>query len=160
MEYFCYSLMLSKYTSSPSQGSQATRCEIFLSAQRSPIYGTDDANIPPVAWPWILLFVSWVRSACGRSKSSCKCEYTRSTSAPPGSVTTRKIIMGDCTDLRSQVALINAVLFLASVGVFMWILSFNALRRREVIADAIHYPLPGCPSVHSGIEWAQWIPGE
>ncbi|KJA29680.1 hypothetical protein HYPSUDRAFT_127052 [Hypholoma sublateritium FD-334 SS-4] len=57
-----------------------------------------------------------------------------------------------------RVALINAVLFLASIGVFLWILSFNALRRREVIAEAIHYPLPGCPSVHSGIEWLQWIP--
>ena len=59
-----------------------------------------------------------------------------------------------------QVALINAVLFLASIGIFLWILIFNAMRRRDVIANAIHYPLPGCPSVHSGIEWAQWVPGE
>ncbi|KAF8962580.1 hypothetical protein BDZ97DRAFT_1824325 [Flammula alnicola] len=57
-----------------------------------------------------------------------------------------------------KVAIINFVLFLGSIAAFFWILIFNALRRRSVIADAIHYPLPGCPSIHSGIEWIQWIP--
>ncbi|KAL0574083.1 hypothetical protein V5O48_007868 [Marasmius crinis-equi] len=52
----------------------------------------------------------------------------------------------------------NGFLFLASIAGFLWILIHNAQRRRAVIADAVHLPLPGCPSLHSGIEWAQWIP--
>ncbi|KAH8822665.1 hypothetical protein DL96DRAFT_1470099 [Flagelloscypha sp. PMI_526] len=56
------------------------------------------------------------------------------------------------------VALVMAALFLASVGGFMGILIHNGMKRHSVIADSIHYPLPGCPSVHSGIEWAQWVP--
>jgi hypothetical protein len=40
----------------------------------------------------------------------------------------------------------------------MYVLVFNAERRHAVIADAIHLPLPGCPSIHVGIEWIQWIP--
>ncbi|KAK7448435.1 hypothetical protein VKT23_013698 [Stygiomarasmius scandens] len=57
-----------------------------------------------------------------------------------------------------RVAIFNAVLFLGSIAGFLWILIHNAQRRRAVIADAIHLPLPGCPSIHSGIEWAQWVP--
>lgn len=41
----------------------------------------------------------------------------------------------------------------------MYILIFNAERRRSVIADSIHLNAPGCPSIHTGIEWAQWVPG-
>ncbi len=59
----------------------------------------------------------------------------------------------------SQVALINALLFAGSIAGFFYILIFNAQRRQAVIADAIHLPLPGCPSIHSGIEWVQWVPG-
>lgn len=43
---------------------------------------------------------------------------------------------------------------------YAWILIHNALRRRAVIAEAIKLPLPGCPSIHTGIEWAQWVPGK
>ncbi|KIJ40402.1 hypothetical protein M422DRAFT_32257 [Sphaerobolus stellatus SS14] len=57
-----------------------------------------------------------------------------------------------------RVAFINFVLFLGSIAGFLWILVHNAVRRQSVIAQAIHLPLPGCPSIHSGIEWAQWIP--
>ncbi|KAF8828473.1 hypothetical protein HHX47_DHR3000381 [Lentinula edodes] len=57
-----------------------------------------------------------------------------------------------------QVALLNAVLFLGSIAGFMFILVHNAQRRRAVIASAIALPLPGCPSIHTGIEWAQWVP--
>ena len=55
--------------------------------------------------------------------------------------------------------MINLALFLISIAGFLWVLIHNAERRRAVIANAIHLPLPGCPSIHSGIEWAQWIPG-
>jgi len=57
-----------------------------------------------------------------------------------------------------KVAVINFTLFLVSIAGFLWVLAHNAQRRRAVIANAIHLPLPGCPSIHSGIEWAQWIP--
>ncbi|KAG6916995.1 hypothetical protein DXG01_004340 [Tephrocybe rancida] len=58
----------------------------------------------------------------------------------------------------SKVAFFNGVLFLGSVAAFLWVLIHNAQRRRAVIADAIHLPLPGCPSIHSGVEWLQWVP--
>ncbi|KAF9027401.1 hypothetical protein BDZ89DRAFT_1039492 [Hymenopellis radicata] len=57
-----------------------------------------------------------------------------------------------------KIALINALLFAGSIAGFFYILIFNAQRRHAVIADAIHLPLPGCPSIHSGIEWVQWVP--
>ncbi|KAK1217205.1 hypothetical protein PQX77_020158 [Marasmius sp. AFHP31] len=57
-----------------------------------------------------------------------------------------------------RIAIINGLLFLGSIAGFLYVLIYNAQRRRAVIADAVHLPLPGCPSIHSGIEWAQWIP--
>ncbi|KAL1748664.1 hypothetical protein HDZ31DRAFT_60113 [Schizophyllum fasciatum] len=61
-------------------------------------------------------------------------------------------------DCSKAIAAVNGAMFLVSVGTFLWILIHNALRRSAVIAHAIHLPLPGCPSIHSGIEWAQWVP--
>lgn len=58
-----------------------------------------------------------------------------------------------------QVAVINAVLFVGSVVGFMWILIHNGRVRASVIAQAKSLPIPGCPVVHTGIEWAQWVPG-
>ncbi|KAJ7669123.1 hypothetical protein B0H17DRAFT_989749 [Mycena rosella] len=57
-----------------------------------------------------------------------------------------------------RIAAINLALFAGSITGFMWILIFNHSRRAAVIANVIHLGLPGCPSVHSGIEWAQWVP--
>ncbi|KAJ7794415.1 hypothetical protein B0H14DRAFT_3497009 [Mycena olivaceomarginata] len=57
-----------------------------------------------------------------------------------------------------RIAAINLVLFAGSIIGFMWILIYNHSRRASVIAGAIHLGLPGCPSIHSGIEWAQWVP--
>ncbi|KAI0032781.1 hypothetical protein K488DRAFT_22931, partial [Vararia minispora EC-137] len=57
-----------------------------------------------------------------------------------------------------KVALFNAILFVISIGGFMYILIHNALRRAAVIAQAKSLPIPGCPVVHTGIEWAQWVP--
>ena len=62
-------------------------------------------------------------------------------------------------DCSKTIAAVNGVMFLASIGTFLWILIHNAMGRSAVIADAIHLPLPGCPSIHTGIEWAQWVPG-
>ncbi|KAJ7922268.1 hypothetical protein B0H13DRAFT_1603737, partial [Mycena leptocephala] len=57
-----------------------------------------------------------------------------------------------------RIAVLNLLLFFGSIAGFMWILVFNHSRRAAVIASVIHLPLPGCPSVHSGIEWVQWVP--
>ncbi|KAF8987753.1 hypothetical protein BDQ17DRAFT_1334881 [Cyathus striatus] len=57
-----------------------------------------------------------------------------------------------------RIAAFNFALFLASIGGFMRILIYNAVRRREIIAGAMKLPLPGCPPIHIGIEWMQWIP--
>ncbi|KAJ7642576.1 hypothetical protein DFH06DRAFT_1477352 [Mycena polygramma] len=57
-----------------------------------------------------------------------------------------------------RIAALNLVLFAGSIVGFIWILVYNHSRRASVIASVIHLGLPGCPSVHSGIEWAQWVP--
>ncbi|KAK0440095.1 hypothetical protein EV421DRAFT_1817389 [Armillaria borealis] len=57
-----------------------------------------------------------------------------------------------------KVAVINGFLFASSIAAFLWILIHNVGRQGAIIADAIRLPLPGCPSIHSGIEWAQWVP--
>ncbi|OCB83896.1 hypothetical protein A7U60_g9102 [Sanghuangporus baumii] len=57
-----------------------------------------------------------------------------------------------------RVATFNAFLFLLSIGGFLWILIHNAQGRANVIHEAKQLPIPGCPVVHTGIEWAQWIP--
>ncbi|KAF7338900.1 UBA-e1-C domain-containing protein [Mycena sanguinolenta] len=57
-----------------------------------------------------------------------------------------------------RIAAFNVILFLGSIVGFMWILIYNHSRRASVIANVIHLGLPGCPDVHSGIEWAQWVP--
>ncbi|KAH8077418.1 hypothetical protein BXZ70DRAFT_1073969 [Cristinia sonorae] len=57
-----------------------------------------------------------------------------------------------------KVALVNGFLFLVSIVGFFYILVFNAERRADVIRDAKKLPIPGCPSIHTGIEYAQWIP--
>ncbi|KIK66380.1 hypothetical protein GYMLUDRAFT_257732 [Collybiopsis luxurians FD-317 M1] len=63
-------------------------------------------------------------------------------------------------DCSKRIGIINFVLFLASIAGFLWILVHNAQRRREVIADAMAQSVVGCPSIHTGIEWAQWVPGK
>ncbi|CDO74481.1 hypothetical protein BN946_scf184979.g36 [Trametes cinnabarina] len=60
--------------------------------------------------------------------------------------------------LSKRVAIVNAVLFVVSVAGFLWILVHNGLVRASVIAQAKSLPIPGCPVVHTGIEWAQWVP--
>ncbi|KAJ7257755.1 hypothetical protein C8J57DRAFT_1342714 [Mycena rebaudengoi] len=57
-----------------------------------------------------------------------------------------------------RIAFINLSLFAGSIVGFMWILMFNHSRRAAVIASVVRLPLPGCPTVHEGIEWALWVP--
>ncbi|KAJ7584844.1 hypothetical protein C8J56DRAFT_949187 [Mycena floridula] len=57
-----------------------------------------------------------------------------------------------------KVALFNAGFFALSIFGFFGILIRNAMVRKSLIEDVIALPLPGCPSIHSGLEWAQWVP--
>ncbi|KAJ7681975.1 hypothetical protein DFH06DRAFT_971612 [Mycena polygramma] len=61
-------------------------------------------------------------------------------------------------DRSKRIAALNLALFICSIGAFIAILVFNHSKRASVIAGDIHLPLPGCPAVHSGLEWAQWVP--
>ncbi|KAJ6520659.1 hypothetical protein DFH09DRAFT_1331655 [Mycena vulgaris] len=54
-----------------------------------------------------------------------------------------------------RIAALNLILFAGSIASFLWIMLFNHVKRA---ASVIHLPLPGCPSVHQGIEWALWVP--
>lgn len=61
--------------------------------------------------------------------------------------------------LRSKrVAAFNGALFLTSIVTFLWILIHNALILGSVIGEAKRLPVPGCPSIHVELEFAQWIP--
>ncbi|VDC02944.1 unnamed protein product [Peniophora sp. CBMAI 1063] len=60
--------------------------------------------------------------------------------------------------LSKRVALINALLFMLSVAGFAYILVHNGLIRASVIAPDQALQISGCPVVHTGIEWAQWVP--
>ncbi|RXW25554.1 hypothetical protein EST38_g371 [Candolleomyces aberdarensis] len=58
-----------------------------------------------------------------------------------------------------KVALFNGVLFIISIGAFLWIMALGAKRRRALIASATRLPLPGCPVINGGYaNWALWIP--
>ncbi|TEB18585.1 hypothetical protein FA13DRAFT_1745591 [Coprinellus micaceus] len=54
-------------------------------------------------------------------------------------------------DCSKKVAAFNGLLFLASIGCFIWILAKNAIGRAERIASAIRLPLPGCPAINGGL---------
>ncbi|CAA7266450.1 unnamed protein product [Cyclocybe aegerita] len=56
-----------------------------------------------------------------------------------------------------RIALFNAVLFLASIGIFLWIMIVNAMKRGKAISQALHLPLPGCPVINGGTGWSLWI---
>ncbi|KJA26498.1 hypothetical protein HYPSUDRAFT_275893 [Hypholoma sublateritium FD-334 SS-4] len=62
-------------------------------------------------------------------------------------------------DRSKKVLIFNAVLFLGSIGSFLWLVVVNAVRRGKLLRQ-IHTtsPLPGCPVINGGTEWAQWIP--
>jgi len=57
-----------------------------------------------------------------------------------------------------KVALFNGILFLISIGLFLWILVVNAFHRTDIIEPFIGLPLPGCPLVNCSSHWTLWIP--
>ena len=59
-----------------------------------------------------------------------------------------------------QIAAFNASLFALSIAFFIGIMILNAGNRRKLIEHVLHMPLPGCPAINGGIQWALWLPGE
>ncbi|KAH8110736.1 hypothetical protein DFH11DRAFT_1800572 [Phellopilus nigrolimitatus] len=57
-----------------------------------------------------------------------------------------------------RVAAFNIILFLTSIAGFLWILRHVAEGRAAVIRSANELPIHGCLVIHTGIEWAQWVP--
>jgi len=57
-----------------------------------------------------------------------------------------------------KIALFNGILFLISIGLFLWVLVVNALHRINLISPFIKLPLIGCPGVNGGGQWALWVP--
>jgi hypothetical protein len=57
-----------------------------------------------------------------------------------------------------KIAAFNAILFLISIGLFLWIMIVNAMRRKVVIDAIPQLPPLGCPSINGGSQWAQWVP--
>jgi len=58
-----------------------------------------------------------------------------------------------------QIAAFNASLFALSIAFFIGIMILNAGNRRKLIEHVLHMPLPGCPAINGGIQWALWVPG-
>ncbi|KAJ3514650.1 hypothetical protein NLJ89_g2248 [Agrocybe chaxingu] len=54
-----------------------------------------------------------------------------------------------------KVALFNGVLFILSIVFFIWIMIINTMNRYKMIQHAMHFPLPGCPTINGGTQWAQ-----
>ncbi|KAF7296226.1 UBA-e1-C domain-containing protein [Mycena chlorophos] len=105
---------------------------------------------------WILSSVWLVQGPFGVLKLSCNFGSMQSMDVPNG----QALLTYPWSPLLIlfKVAAFNFILFCGSIAGFLWILIFNHSRRAAVIASVIHLDLPGCPSVHSGIEWAQWVP--
>ncbi|KAK2460163.1 hypothetical protein APHAL10511_007842 [Amanita phalloides] len=57
-----------------------------------------------------------------------------------------------------KIAIFNVVLFFCSICAFLGVTIYSGIQRKKLIATAIHLPLPGCPVINGGIQWAEWIP--
>jgi hypothetical protein len=61
-------------------------------------------------------------------------------------------------NLSKKVALFNGILFIISIGLFLWVLVINANHRNSLIGGLVKLPLIGCPAVNGGSQWALWVP--
>jgi len=57
-----------------------------------------------------------------------------------------------------KVAVFNGILFIISIGLFLWVMIVNAIHRHSLIAGLVALPLIGCPVVNGGSRWALWVP--
>ncbi|KAH9474674.1 hypothetical protein JR316_0013138 [Psilocybe cubensis] len=58
----------------------------------------------------------------------------------------------------TKVAIFNAILFIVSIGLFLWIMIANAIQRKLVLDALDHLPARGCPAINGGTQWALWMP--
>ncbi|THH29968.1 hypothetical protein EUX98_g4208 [Antrodiella citrinella] len=61
-------------------------------------------------------------------------------------------------DRSTKVAVFNGILFMASMAGFLWLLIINAKRCAVAIRDVEMLLIPGCPDIHTDIEFLQWVP--
>jgi len=57
-----------------------------------------------------------------------------------------------------KIAIFNAVLFFTSMLSCLGIITYDGVLRKQLIADAVHLPLIGCPVINGGVQWAEWVP--
>jgi len=57
-----------------------------------------------------------------------------------------------------KVAVYNACFFVLTIVAFAWLTVLNTRRRPGMIAHAMVFPLPGCPTINGGLQWTLWIP--
>ena len=58
-----------------------------------------------------------------------------------------------------QVAFVNGVLFVTSIGIFFWIMIKNTLHRSPIKPDPQQVLKNTCPPLPEGSRWALWAPG-
>jgi hypothetical protein len=62
-------------------------------------------------------------------------------------------------DRSKKVAMFNGLLFIASIAIFLWLMTIDAIHRNSVIKEFVQLPLPGCPTVNGGNnQWSLWLP--
>jgi len=57
-----------------------------------------------------------------------------------------------------KVAVFNGCFFMLTIIAFSWLIVHNIRRRPAQIASAMKFPIPGCPTVHGGLQWTLWFP--
>jgi hypothetical protein len=57
-----------------------------------------------------------------------------------------------------KVAVFNGCFFVLTIIAFSWLIVINTLRRPAQISAVMSFPIPGCPTVHGGLQWTLWFP--
>jgi len=57
-----------------------------------------------------------------------------------------------------KVAIFNGCFFALTIIAFASLAVINTQRRPSQIAAVMTFPIPGCPTIHGGLEWTLWFP--
>jgi len=57
-----------------------------------------------------------------------------------------------------KIAVFNGCFFALTIIAFASLTVINTQRRPSQIAAAMTFPIPGCPTVHGGLQWTLWFP--
>lgn len=72
----------------------------------------------------------------------------------------REVALEILTQSIIKVVTFNAILFMGSIGAWVYIMYDTSKNRRVTVAATARYRLHGCPTINGGIRWAVWVPGE